>query len=548
MRKTVPVFCVIFIFALSAVAPPQSQSSTSISAEEALRTPFRLELPELGATITEAEARIARHDLSKIRLRVLKPYADLIDYGKIYTAINGEASGTIQAKNAANDGYLVTCNIDLKPRFRLRPGKNVNEISASDRNGRLYYASYVLLAGGAQGDDGVLAKGAAVEYRAVETGEDRDPPTVYLIEPKASVQLSGASGTARVQGVVGDNSGAVASVTVNGEAASLSAAPASRAIMVRPGEKTASGERLFERTVTIPEGAQAVSIEARDRAGNMTRVLIPVRRREAAISSQFSGRKYAIIVGVSRYKYNDGGLTDLAYADTDARAIRDFLRRREGGGFNASDILYLENEGATLNGIREALSAFLPKAGKDDLLFVFLAGHGSPDPYEPNKLYFLMHDTKVADMQNTALNMRELQEVLDIKVRAERVVVLVDTCHSAGLSGKQIVTARGLENNLINLYATRLYKEEGRAVLTSSDINEVSQEGERWGGGHGVFTFSLLEAFRGAADTNRDNLITAGELFAYERDRVRVETAFSQNPTALPGLNSNLTLAVVAKK
>ena len=159
-----------------------------------------------------------------------------------------------------------------------------------------------------------------------------------------------------------------------------------------------------------------------------------------------------------------------------------------------------------------------------------------------------MHDTKVADMQNTALNMRELQEVLDIKVRAERVVVLVDTCHSAGLSGKQLVTTRGLENNLINLYASRLYKEEGRAVLTSSDINEVSQEGERWGGGHGVFTFSLLEAFRGAADSNRDSLITAGELFEYVRDRVRVETAFSQNPTALPGLNGNLTLAVVGKK
>jgi uncharacterized caspase-like protein len=100
---------------------------------------------------------------------------------------------------------------------------------------------------------------------------------------------------------------------------------------------------------------------------------------------------------------------------------------------------------------------------------------------------------------------------------------------------------------LINLYASKLFKETGRAILTSSGINEVSQEGPDWGGGHGVFTLALLDGLRGEADSNGDHFVTAGELFAYVRDRVRTETGFHQNPYALPGINQELTLAVANK-
>jgi hypothetical protein len=430
----------------------------------------------------------------------------------------------------------------------LKPGKNVIEISAVDRSGRSYYASYVLLAGETGGGSSASAKAASVEYAHVSVGDDREPPTVDMIEPKAAIYLQGNSGAVRVRGVVADNSGRVASVTVNGQPASLSAVDGERALTLAPSAKQAAGQKAFDHTAAIHAGASSVVVEARDYAGNLTRILIPVQRREALVSAQFSGRKFAIIIGVSLYKYHDGGLNDLGYADADARAIRDFLQRREGGGFSPSDILYLENAQATINAVRQAMSSFPARAGRDDLLFIFLAAHGAPDPYDPSKLYFLLHDTKVADMANTALPMNELKEELEAKVRAGRAVVLIDTCHSAGLSGRQLVGTRALENNLVNLYATKLYKEEGRAVMTSSDVSEVSQESARWGGGHGIFTFAILEAFRGAADVNLDRLITAGELFDYVRDRVRLETSFQQNPTALPGLNAELTLAAVPRR
>ncbi|HKZ02035.1 MAG TPA: hypothetical protein VI750_07330 [Pyrinomonadaceae bacterium] len=81
-------------------------------------------------------------------------------------------------------------------------------------------------------------------------------------------------------------------------------------------------------------------------------------------------------------------------------------------------------------------------------------------------------------------------------------------------------------------------------MLTSSDVNEISRESHKWGGGHGIFTWSLLEGIHGAADNNKDHFITAGELFDFVSDRVRIATAFRQNPRALPGLNKDFPLAV----
>ncbi|HEV7374834.1 MAG TPA: caspase family protein [Pyrinomonadaceae bacterium] len=536
---------------LSTSAPaPIASASAAWPDEVSQRAPFSLELPDVGAAvITAAQARVPTANLRTLRFKVRQPFADSIDPGKIYTFINGEAAATIQGVKSGRDGRIVTCDLESKPRFRLHPGKNVIEISALDHSNHSYYASYVLLVGG-QATQNI--SDATLEFFPVEGSGDREPPEINMTTPNGPVRLMKETAMLRVRGTVADASDAVMSVKVNGQAALLS--PARPGAPARPGESaTASASRplAFERTINIGASTSSVIVEAQDRAGNQARLTIPVRRREAAVSSKFSGRKFAVVIGVSRYKFHDGGLNDLQYADADARAVRDFLRQREGGGFAPDDILYLENEQATIEGVRSALRDFLRRAAPEDLILLYIAGHGAPDPYAPQKLYFLLHDTKVADMPGTALPMSELKEFLDGSVRAKRVVVFIDACHSAGLSGAKLVTKRGLEqteNNVFNLYAERLFSDSGKAVLTSSDINEISQESSSWGGGHGIFTWSLLEGLRGEADSNNDHLVTAGELFDFVRDRVRLETTFTQNPRVLPGLNNDLALAVASTK
>ncbi|HMS38639.1 MAG TPA: caspase family protein [Pyrinomonadaceae bacterium] len=272
-------------------------------------------------------------------------------------------------------------------------------------------------------------------------------------------------------------------------------------------------------------------------------------------AQKFYGRKFAVIVGVSDYQYTDAGLRNLNFADDDALAIAEFLKTPAGGSFASGDMKLLVNRDATLLSVRAALLDMAQRARSEDLVFIFIAGHGAPDPLAPQNLYFLFNDTKVVDMAKTAFPMGELKQILDTQVVAKRVIMLLDTCHSAGINqkSKSLVTGRDLvqkddENNISNFYLTnQLFRQTGRAIITSADVNEVSQESAKWGN-HGVFTWALLDGLKGKADVNGDNLITAGELFVFARTGVQKATNFQQNPLALPGSNSNLTLAFVEKK
>lgn len=272
-------------------------------------------------------------------------------------------------------------------------------------------------------------------------------------------------------------------------------------------------------------------------------------------AENFSGRKFAVLIGVSEYKYPDAGLRDLDFADDDARAMADFLKSPAGGKFADTDIRLLLNQDASINAVKSALEQIAKLARPEDMVVIFIAGHGAPDPVSPQNLYFLLNDTKVVDMKGTAFPMNELRLYLDTKLAAKRVLTLIDTCHSAGINqgSKELVSGRDLvrvgdENNISNFYlAKQLFKESGRAVLTSSDVNEVSQESAKWNN-HGVFTWALLEGLRGKADFNRDNIVTTGEIFQYTRATVRSETKFQQNPIALPGSAINLSLSFSIKR
>ncbi|MGH9762386.1 MAG: caspase family protein [Blastocatellia bacterium] len=537
------------------------------------RAPFVLELPDLGGLrITVPESSIPTAELQTLRFLVLQPFADSIEYSAIYTAINGESAGPIQEVRAGPNGKIVLCRLANRPRFHLHPGKNVVEIRAVDHSRTTYYASFVLEAGGPGRIDNGLA---GVERVTVASGPDRMPPDICISEPRGTIRLAHGRNSVRVAGLVADDSGRVASLAVNGAPARLEPAPKRTAQMgtghggpahteaARTGSgagrrmltaessgaqtdcAASQGSMAFEATAAVGEGAKSLLIEARDPSGNLTRVSMPVIRAEPLTSPRFDGQKYAVVIGISHYEYHERGLNDLAYADADSRAIRDWLLAPNGGGFSPENVLYLENEQATLDAVRAALNGFLPKAGPSDMIFFFFAGHGAPDPDAPQNLYFLMHDTRVSRMAETALPMSELGYELKARMRTKQVVAFIDACHSAGIAGGGLEASHGTENNLVNLYAKTLFGGQGGAILTASDVSEPSRENPGWG--HGIFTLALLEGLEGAADFNGDRVVTCGELFQYVRSRVAIATSFKQNPQESSGDNPLLAVASVTR-
>lgn len=353
-------------------------------------------------------------------------------------------------------------------------------------------------------------------------------------------------------------------------------------------------------------GRNSVEIEATDSRRRVlyssflldtNRPVITTSRPSIAAPENIRGiEKYAVVIGVAHYK--DPAIPKLAFADRDAQSIRDFLLSPEGGRFQPENVCYLVNEDANLKSLKTALYTFLTKPQKEDLVVIYFSGHGAPDPNDPRNLYLLPYDAELNNMGGTALGMWEVQDVFNRVIKAQRIVTFTDACHSGGISGesladlafrraagvralllerphgevghyflnrnaaryateaegtvdvsamsrpssdqKGVVPANG--HNLINQYIARYAGEDQRAVLTASDISEPSWEDEKWGGGHGVFTYFLLEGLRGKADENHDGTVTAGELFDYVQEQVTLEKP-EQHPTALPGLARDLPLS-----
>ncbi|MFQ5925925.1 MAG: caspase domain-containing protein, partial [Terriglobia bacterium] len=273
-----------------------------------------------------------------------------------------------------------------------------------------------------------------------------------------------------------------------------------------------------------------------------TRPLAPKAVPPTGEVERIVGQKYAVVVGISRYRYTQEGIPNLRFADRDATAFRDFLLSAAGGSFPGKNLVFLVNESATAQNLRSALFTFLTRTRPEDLVVLYFAGHGSPDPHDRRNLYLLTSDTQPDDMGGTAFPMWQLQDVFSRIIKARRVVTFTDACHSLGISG-ELYGAPRQQNNLINQYLARYAVEAQQAVITASDISELSYESDRWGGGHGVFTYFVLQGLGGEADYNLDGTVTAGELFAYVRAEVWRATEGQQNPAALPGLAQDLPLA-----
>jgi hypothetical protein len=86
---------------------------------------------------------------------------------------------------------------------------------------------------------------------------------------------------------------------------------------------------------------------------------------------------------------------------------------------------------------------------------------------------------------------------------------------------------------------------QGIATIEAS-IDEVFAEGEQWGGGHGVFTYYLLKGLAGDADQNRDDTVTASELFLYAERQVSKATADKQLPMISVSHEGNVPLDGIA--
>ncbi|MGH9657655.1 MAG: tetratricopeptide repeat protein, partial [Bryobacteraceae bacterium] len=237
------------------------------------------------------------------------------------------------------------------------------------------------------------------------------------------------------------------------------------------------------------------------------------------------GKTYALLVGVSKYQSKD--IRPLNYAHEDALMLRDYLRSDRGGKLADEDIAVLINEQATTAAVRNQFESLLKaRAGKNDTILLLVASHGTVvESKGRREAYIVTYDSNPEDLQTTALPMADVQKLIrEDLARVGRVIAYVDVCRSGTIGTIP-------RNTNVNRAVEGLAEADGQLFLfTASRANEFSFEGPQYGGGHGAFSFFLMEAVNGAGDLDSDGKITINELIEYTQTKVAEGTANRQHP------------------
>ncbi|HUP88776.1 MAG TPA: caspase family protein [Longimicrobiales bacterium] len=313
---------------------------------------------------------------------------------------------------------------------------------------------------------------------------------------------SGVTNDIALEGVV---VGSVTKVEVEGQAAKLE--PLSLEEAKKLGLNTTATK--FSAHVPLAASKDTVKVVATSASGETATATAAPRIAE----------RWAVVVGIGDYRADD--IPDLRYASKDAQSVYDFLTSSQ-AGFQQDHVVFLKDGAATAQAVREALFVFLQKANYNDLVFIYFAGHGAPDPTRPDNLYLLPHDADTKQLAATGFPMWDVKTALRRQIKAERVIVVADACHSGGTKDGEV--------NPINGSFGDLFTPSRRVILTAADDNELSYEDAKWGGGHGAFTFNFIEGLKGAADSDKNGIVTFQEAADYVTARVKTDTNGRQNP------------------
>ncbi len=249
------------------------------------------------------------------------------------------------------------------------------------------------------------------------------------------------------------------------------------------------------------------------------------------------GKTYALLVGVSAYMSER--IRALNFAHEDALLLESYLRSARGGALAETDITVLINERATTAAVRNAFETFLKaRAGKNDTVILLVAAHGVVVEKGKRGAYIVTHDSDPEDLESTALPMADIQKLIreDLS-NVGQVLAFIDVCRSGTIG---TIPKNAKVNNVVE----RLSEAEGQLFLfTASRANEFSFEGPQYGGGHGAFSFFLIEALNSAGDLDSDGRVTINELIEYTQTKVAEGTLNRQHPREGGNIDGATTMA-----
>jgi uncharacterized caspase-like protein len=242
--------------------------------------------------------------------------------------------------------------------------------------------------------------------------------------------------------------------------------------------------------------------------------------------------KYALIVGVGQFQ--DGRITTLQYPAKDAKDMYRYLVSPSGGGFQASDVVLLQDAQATRSAVVQALEHIKAQAGPDDLVILYLSSHGTP-PDKFGGVHMVTYDTVVKPREHvwhTSVNEDVLHTFIQ-EVRTKRLILILDACYSNGayarVPGFLPVGGKSLESHADEGYGrSQLYMAQRLLGMKALVVDAAPRTAVGVGQGWGKVLMSASDAGERSWELNslQNSVFTYYFLEGMGRYRGNIKAAF----------------------
>ncbi|BAY28971.1 peptidase C14 caspase catalytic subunit p20 [Nostoc carneum NIES-2107] len=216
---------------------------------------------------------------------------------------------------------------------------------------------------------------------------------------------------------------------------------------------------------------------------------------------------YALLIGVGESAYSK---LSLPVTVKDTQAIYAALIDPELCAYpdNKEHIQVLNNKEASKVAILEGLNWLKDKAKSDQnaTIFIYYSGHGWVDT-NTNNYYLIQHDIKPSKLASSALSAEAFTDGLR-QIPAERILVVIDSCHAAGMATSKEADLELSEefDDFIRVSPSKglideLKQGKGRVIFASSEGEQKSWIKDD---SISVYTYHFLEALQGAGNKPGD--------------------------------------------
>lgn len=295
---------------------------------------------------------------------------------------------------------------------------------------------------------------------------------------------------------------------------------------------------LFAITAAAQDGAAtAIASDAASSDG----AIKTVQAEGSAKGEARGGKCYGLFVGINKYS-SSYPQNQLGGCVNDAYNMRDAWTDSETGQCLSGNAYLLTDSSATLSAIRSRFQSLASSATSGDTVLYYHSSHGGLSDSATKSALICAHD---GDYTDTAFAADLARFASGVKV-----VVVLDTCHSAGMfkdTGGWAFAERvqTMVNERLAMEGNGAKAGASIGWVTAADWDENSYDSGMYDSsyGHvgkgGTFTVEVLEGWtKNYADADGNGSINFKELYAYSKEHCKLSSVQCLNESVLQSVTA----------